>query len=174
MQSEETRGVSRLMGERSGLMRSQGNVREVHGEQVGGRRGGGGELGQDGEDEVVGEHVQVVRPSREPLPPRAAGALAGDGRRPHRRRRPLPLLPHGGLASVVGIQGTTPSPHLSISLLAVLRRRRRRSRTGSARRRGKRVKRPGGARCGACVQKGEQAVGLLYRALFIFTFKPCK
>lgn len=151
------------------------DVREVHGEEVGGRGGGGGELGQDGEDEVVGEEVQVVRPSREPLPAAVAGAIAGDGWLPkRRRRRPLPLLPHGDLASVVGIQRPAPGPHLSPSSKSRRRRRRRRRRTGRGGGKGMRAERPGesgrddregSARCVLLVGiKGKQAEWLLYRA----------
>jgi hypothetical protein len=85
----------------------------VNGEQVGGRRGGDGDLREDGQDEVVRELVQVVRPTGKPLPP-PAGALGGDRRLPEPRRRSLPLLSHpyrrGRLAGA-GIEGPAPRPH---------------------------------------------------------------
>jgi hypothetical protein len=151
--SDGTRGVDeKASGARA-------DVREVDGEQVGGRRGVGRDLGQDGEDEVVGECVQVVRPVGRPLPALAAGALTGDG-----RRHPLPLLPHQGiLASAVTISGPAPRPHISL----YLHRSRRRQR-GRGERWGGKVKRPRGrarrpgARSGVPV--GDQSRGLLYRS----------
>jgi hypothetical protein len=99
-----------LMTKRKGCSGRQADVREVDREQVGRRRGGGGELGQDGEDKVVRKRVQVVRLAGRPLPAPAAVALSGDG-----RRRPLPLLTHqGNHLAAVGIPGPAPRPHLSV------------------------------------------------------------